>query len=132
MATKSNTQLDNLINKILKKNKDATLGKKSLESLFKTGEILSFEKDQKLFEQGDPTLSVFITITGSFSVFIENDINQKKLADIGVGEFIGEMGVISGTSRSATVIANRKSKVIELKLKNIKNSSVDEFEFLLL
>lgn len=132
MTTKRDTQLDNLINKILKKHKNAKLSKKSIGSLLKTGEVLSFEKDQKLFEQGDPTSSVFITVTGSFSVYIENDNNQTKLADIGVGEFIGEMGIITGASRSATVIANRNSKVIELNLKDMKNASVNEFEFLLL
>ena len=68
MTQNNKTQFDNLINKILKKNKDAKLSKKTLQSLLKNGKILSFEKDDKLFDQGDPTVSVYITITGSFSV----------------------------------------------------------------
>ena len=86
----------------------------------------------KLFKQGDPTVSVYITITGSFSVFITDDTSQTSIADIGVGELIGEMGTITGLSRSATVVANRKSKVLELNLNNIKNSSEDNSEFMLL
>ena len=132
MSQNNNTQFDNLINKILKKNKDAGLSKRSLQTLLKTGEVLSFEKDDKLFKQGDPTVSVYITITGSFSVFITDDTNQTSIANIGVGEFIGEMGSITGLSRSATVIANRKSKVLELKLKDIEKSTEKNSEFLLL
>ena len=49
MTIKSNTQFDNLINKILKKNKDAKLSKSSLQILLKTGKVLSFEKNEKLF-----------------------------------------------------------------------------------
>ena len=117
MTQNNKAQFDNLINKILKKNKDAKLSKKSLQNLLKNGKILSFEKDDKLFKQGDPTVSVYITITGSFSVLINDDTSQTSIADIGVGELIGEMGTITGLSRSATVIANRKSKVLELNLK---------------
>ena len=40
---KNNTQFDNLINKILKKNKDDKLSKKTLQTLLKNGKILSFE-----------------------------------------------------------------------------------------
>ncbi len=132
MTQNNKTQFDNLINKILKKNKDAKLSKKSLQNLLKNGKILSFEKDDKLFKQGDPTVSVYITITGSFSVLINDDTSQTSIADIGVGELIGEMGTITGLSRSATVIANRKSKVLELNLKDIKNSAEDNSEFMLL
>ncbi len=132
MTQNNETQFDNLINKILKKNKDAKLSKKSLQNLLKNGKILSFEKDDKLFKQGDPTVSVYITITGSFSVLINDDTSQTSIADIGVGELIGEMGTITGLSRSATVIANRKSKVLELNLKDIKNSAEDNSEFMLL
>ena len=70
MKKENKTQFDSLINKILKKNKDARLSKKSLQSLLSTGKVLSLEKDEKLFKQGDPTISVYITITGSFSVLI--------------------------------------------------------------
>ena len=65
MVKENKTQFDNLINKILKKNKDAKLSKKSLQSLLKTGKVLSLDKNEKLFKQGDPTVSVYITITGS-------------------------------------------------------------------
>ncbi|MFL2801209.1 MAG: patatin-like phospholipase family protein [Paracoccaceae bacterium] len=132
MTIKSNNQFDNLINKILRKNKEAKLSKRSLQTLLKTGKILSIEKDYKLFNQGDPTESVYITITGSFSVFITDDTSLASIATIGVGEFIGEMGSITGLSRSATVIANRKSKVVQLKLDTIKNSSEKNSPFLLL
>ena len=132
MKKENKTQFDSLINKILKKNKDARLSKKSLQSLLSTGKVLSLEKDEKLFKQGDPTISVYITITGSFSVLITDDTSQTSIADIGVGELIGEMGSITGLSRSATVIANRKSKVLELNLKDIKKSSENNSEFMLL
>ena len=132
MKKENKTQFDSLINKILKKNKDARLSKKSLQSLLSNGKVLSLEKDEKLFKQGDPTVSVYITITGSFSVLITDDTSQTSIADIGVGELIGEMGSITGLSRSATVIANRKSKVLELNLKDIKKSSENNSEFMLL
>ena len=132
MKKENKTQFDSLINKILKKNKDARLSKKSLQSLLSTGKVLTLEKDEKLFKQGDPTVSVYITITGSFSVLITDDTSQTSIADIGVGELIGEMGSITGLSRSATVIANRKSKVLELNLKDINKSSDNNSEFMLL
>ncbi|HSC26375.1 MAG TPA: cyclic nucleotide-binding and patatin-like phospholipase domain-containing protein [Vicinamibacterales bacterium] len=67
-----------------------------------------------LFRQGDEGDSLYIVVSGRLRVVSEADGAETVLAELGVGETVGEMAVLSGEPRSATVFAMRDSQLARL------------------
>jgi CRP-like cAMP-binding protein len=57
---------------------------------------------------------MFIVLEGSFQVNIEVDGKPLRVADLWPGEYFGEMSLFTGAPRSATVIAQSESIVLEI------------------
>ena len=65
-----------------------------------------------LFEINDPADAVYFVIAGSLGVYgSDADGRETFLGRISVGECVGEMALISGKARSASVIALRDSEI---------------------
>jgi CRP/FNR family cyclic AMP-dependent transcriptional regulator len=64
-----------------------------------------FEVGDVLFRQGDPSDHVVLIRSGSVDVVREIGADSIRLGTAKEGEFLGEMGVLEGRPRSATVIA---------------------------
>jgi CRP-like cAMP-binding protein len=64
-----------------------------------------FEPDAILFRQGDPSDAVILILAGSAEVLRESGEDAIVLGTVRPGEFVGEMGVLEGRVRSATVRA---------------------------
>ncbi len=80
---------------------------------------LSLAAGQKLFEVDDPGDALYLVLSGSLGVYIPNAADGLRLvAIIRHGETVGEMGVISNQSRSATVIAIRDCDLMRLSKAN--------------
>ncbi len=78
--------------------------------------------DQYIFNQGDEGDSAFLIISGSLVVERDNQ-NVGKLSD---GEIFGELSLILGESRQASIKAVTPSEIVEIKpgaLKEILLSS---------
>ena len=71
------------------------------------GEVLFYEKDE--------SSDMYLVIEGKVraSLFDEHG-NELVLAELGPGEFLGEMSMIDGLPRSATVIAEEPTKLAVL------------------
>ena len=69
---------------------------------------------ETLFRQGDAGDSMFIVVTGRLRVTRESERGEVVLAELGAGETVGEMAVISGETRSATVYAMRDTQLARL------------------
>ena len=67
-----------------------------------------------LFHQGDPAEDTYIVVTGRFGVFVDAGIGTRMIAQIGPGELVGEMSLLTGEPRSATVVALRDSEVVRI------------------
>jgi NTE family protein len=67
-----------------------------------------------LFHQGDHAEDTYIVVTGRFGVFLESGIGTRMIAQIGPGELVGEMSLLTGDPRSATVVALRDSEVVRI------------------
>ena len=69
-----------------------------------------------LLHQGDPSESVFFVVRGRLeATALHNDGHEEMAGEIGRGEVVGEIGLLSGEPRSATVRATRNSVVAELR-----------------
>ena len=64
-----------------------------------------FDPDAILFRQGDPSDEVILIRSGSADVLRETGDDAIVLGTVRAGEFVGEMGVLEGRVRSATVRA---------------------------
>jgi CRP/FNR family cyclic AMP-dependent transcriptional regulator len=64
-----------------------------------------FEADEILFRQGDPSDVAILIISGSAEVLRYVGDDAIVLGTVQAGEFVGEMGVLEGRARSATVRA---------------------------
>ncbi|MDR1625494.1 MAG: GGDEF domain-containing protein [Spirochaetia bacterium] len=70
-------------------------------------------KGDAVFRQGDMGEEMFILLEGSLSAFrSQSDGTQRRIFDVGLGHFFGEMSIIANEPRSATIRANAASDVM--------------------
>ncbi len=72
----------------------------------------SIPAGELLFSAGDPTGACYVVETGSFEVLAEPD--ARVLRVLSRGAALGELGVLAGASRSASVRARRDATVIRI------------------
>jgi len=64
-----------------------------------------YEPGDTLIRRGDPGDSMFVLVEGLVYVFAGDDGTEVKVAQIVPGQFFGEMSLLTGEARSATVTA---------------------------
>ncbi|MBI3895677.1 MAG: cyclic nucleotide-binding domain-containing protein [Acidobacteria bacterium] len=85
------------------------------ENLRKEIEWLRLPGGQALFRQGDLGDSLYVVLSGRLRVFLEEEGGREQvLGEVGRGECVGEMAVLTGEVRSATVRAIRDSELMRL------------------
>ncbi len=66
----------------------------------------SFSRKTRILSEGDTSSSVYFILEGHVSVFLEDEGGKEiVLNKHGPGEFFGELGMIRGTPRTASVVA---------------------------
>ncbi|MET0144541.1 MAG: cyclic nucleotide-binding and patatin-like phospholipase domain-containing protein [Ilumatobacteraceae bacterium] len=68
-----------------------------------TVELIRVDAGNDLFQQGDESDAAYILVSGRLQAWRDGAV----IGEIGRGEFVGEAGLIEGTSRSATITALR-------------------------
>jgi CRP-like cAMP-binding protein len=78
-------------------------------------EMFTLYGGEVLFRQGDVGDSLYILIRGRVRVHVRDKDGQEfTVAELGSGELVGEMAVVTGESRSASVDAIRDTQVAKL------------------
>ncbi len=91
------------------------LGPRGRAAIEREAEWLAIPAGHMLFELGEEGDDLYILRSGSLGVYLPWGADQLRLlALIRPGETVGEMAVISGEPRSATVIAIRDSELLRL------------------
>lgn len=76
------------------------------QALLASGTVRRFERGEILMRQGEPGSYVFILAAGRVKVArVDVDGNELLLAIRGVADILGELAVLGGRMRSATVTA---------------------------
>lgn len=87
-----------------------------LERLAANGIRLRYGRREKLIEQGAEGDSMFILIEGDAEVQVASpDGRCASVATLSGGECFGEMSLLTGERRSATVVARTDCEVLEIK-----------------
>jgi len=78
--------------------------------------ILDLKKGESIFFEGDEGEDMFIHFSGELSAFVsQSDGTQRMLFKVKVGDFFGEMSIITHEPRSVTITATEDSTTIKLK-----------------
>jgi NTE family protein/lysophospholipid hydrolase len=68
---------------------------------------------QTLFRQGDAPDYLYVVVQGRLEVLVERDTGQPEIIDqLGCGACVGEMAILTGEPRTATVRAIRDSELV--------------------
>jgi CRP-like cAMP-binding protein len=88
----------------------------SLDAMAKRGRVRRFAKGKRLMHQGAPSDCMYVILSGTVRVQRSHpDLKDPViLGDLGYGEVVGEMGVLDGEPRSATVLALEPTQALEL------------------
>lgn len=86
----------------------------TLEREVERMKIRRFLSGQTIIRQGDPAESFFILTRGAASVRQNGPQGETEISTLKPGDFFGEVGLLSGTVRNATVRATAPSEVLEL------------------
>ena len=85
-----------------------------LDTLLPRGRVVHFGKGEKLIRQGDNGGSMFILVDGQAQVFVERNGAPREVAGLASGDCFGEMSLLTGEERSATVVAATDCEVVEI------------------
>ena len=99
-----------IIQKLMKIPAMRALEKHHLQALLEMSEIKAFEPGDQILEEGQFDRNIFYLISGKARIVK----NGKELATIRrTGDVFGEMGVIDGSARSASVFAVDKTVCLQ-------------------
>jgi CRP/FNR family cyclic AMP-dependent transcriptional regulator len=88
------------------------LDQETLEKIVKSGVLQSFKKNSVILSEEDSGSALFVITEGKVKVFrSSNDEKEVILAMLNESDFFGEMSLLDGMARSATVMAIEDSKL---------------------
>ncbi len=73
--------------------------KRHLRHLAKLTRLEQFEAERELITQGQPSRAAFVVVAGTATV----RRNGRRIADVGPGDIVGELGLLLDQPRNATV-----------------------------
>jgi small-conductance mechanosensitive channel/CRP-like cAMP-binding protein len=85
-----------------------------LDALLPRSRVLHFGRGEKLIEQGANGESMFILMDGTANVVVNRNEVQARVAALTAGDCFGEMSLLTGERRRATVIADTDCEVVEI------------------
>jgi len=91
------------------------LSSTDLTEVMKISTTKTFEADEKIFTENDASDGLYVLLSGKLRVYIFNGVRGgaiKVLDEKIPGQYVGEMGLIDGQARSASVEAVESSQVL--------------------
>jgi flavin-dependent dehydrogenase len=73
-----------------------------------------FGAGEEIVKQGDIGDEMYVILSGAAEVFVDSEGGRKKMADLAVGDFFGEMALFDRDVRSATVVAREETRVLSV------------------
>lgn len=92
-----------------------SLSVKEQKAVRANGQEVSLMAGETLFSQGDKADAFYVVLSGTMGIFIDQEESQKRLAAlINKGETLGELSILAGEARSASVVALRDSLLLKI------------------
>jgi CRP-like cAMP-binding protein len=93
----------------------APLSDEETEKLTDAAHLRVFAPDEAIVQKDQPGGSMFVIHKGSVVIETIDDKGKKQIVGtLREGDFFGEMGLLTGEPRSATVIAKEETQVLQI------------------
>ena len=107
------------------------LSPSDVEQLIKIVTRKKYGTDAAVFFQGEPSDSLYMLLKGSVKVTTASEEGVEKILDIlGPGEIFGELAMLDGYPRSATVTACEPTEMASISRKDFQNFAASRPEIL--
>lgn len=100
----------------------AGVPKRHLRHLAKLARVETFEADQDMVTEGQPSTAAFVIVAGNAVVRRKG----RKLADVAKNDLVGELGLLTERNRNASVRTTTPVEAIALDRQGLK-AAVEEF-----
>jgi CRP-like cAMP-binding protein len=97
----------------------SSLDQIQLEHLALGSRRIRFGKGERIISQGDAGNSMFILATGKAEVHVEREGRSQPVGTLVAGDCFGEISLLTGEPRSATVLATLDCEVIEIEQETV-------------
>ncbi len=98
----------------------APLSETELSKLAEASVSRIFAPNEAIVRKGQEGKSMFVIVRGSVKVQIPDGAIQRTINNLGAGDFFGEMSLLTGEPRTATVIADDETEVLQIRKNAIK------------
>ncbi len=98
-----------------------------LTRILRAARIIRFGRGEKVIEQGAEGYSMFFLLEGHADVYVHANGYDARVATLKAGDYCGEMSLLTGEPRSATVVARSDCEMCEIE-KNILGNVLQENE----
>ncbi len=86
------------------------LSRRELEAMLRGAKDVNVEAGKRIVEQGENGVGFHLIVEGRCSVRVDD----REVASLGPGDYFGEMSLIDGGPRSATVVAETPVRTLSL------------------
>ena len=90
------------------------LGRDTLTSLAATASRREFDQGEALMREGETGESLFVIVRGAVTVTIHESGMDRRVASLHDGDVVGEMSLLTGAKRTATVSALKPTIALEI------------------
>jgi tetratricopeptide (TPR) repeat protein len=85
------------------------------EAVIREMELEEFDEGDVIITEGEPGTSMYIVASGEVKVFTKAPAGESiYLAKLGAGDFFGEVSVLTGKPRTATITASQPAALLRL------------------
>ena len=91
---------------------DAVLDAAAIDAMRAASRQVTFRRGEVLMRQGEPGASMFTIVSGNVVVSVQERDGDHNVAELGPDDYVGEMSLLTGEPRTATVTA--KGRVVAL------------------
>jgi len=90
------------------------LGKAEREAVVREMEVETHDEGSVVINEGDPGSSMYLIASGEVKVYTRGAGGTVYLAKLGEGDFFGEVSVLTGKPRTATITASQRTELLRL------------------
>ena len=91
-----------------------SLENSQIERLMRSHKLARFGRGERIIEQGAPGHSMYILSRGTAKVVLKHNQQESVIKMLEEGDCFGEMSLLTGATRAATIVAETDCEVIEI------------------
>ncbi|HEY0139610.1 MAG TPA: cyclic nucleotide-binding domain-containing protein [Thermoanaerobaculia bacterium] len=85
-------------------------------------ELETHDEGSVIINEGDPGTSMYLVASGGVKVYTRGTGGTVYLANLGEGDFFGEVSVLTGKPRTATITASQRTELLRLDKEKLDNA----------